>query len=455
MHKVKKQAAQGCAPVEKVAALQAFHSDIEKMPRERLRALQLTKLQSLLQHILGRNRFYTKKLKDAGVFPTKLRSLEDLSRFPFTQKTELVQAQEEDPPFGTNATYPASEYTRVHQTSGTTGSPLRVLDTQQSWDWWGSCWRHVYHGAGVTAADRIFLPFSFGPFIGFWAAAEGARQIGAMMIPGGGWDSLQRLRMMRDLEATVVCCTPTYALRLAEVAREEKFDLHSLRVHTLIHAGEPGANIAETKAKIEATWGAKCFDHAGASEVGAHSFECELQPGGIHVNESEFIAEVIDPRAGRKVSAGEVGELVITNLGRPGYPVIRYRTGDLVRVHSSPCSCGRTFVFLQGGLLGRIDDMVTIRGVNVYPTAIENVIRKFSAVSEFQVLVTLRNEMQHLEIQIEVHGDNAERVRTELEKTLYHALSLRTTVTLTEPGTLPHYELKARHFRRLDKTEAE
>ena len=436
--------------------MQDFHPEVERMPRERLSALQLVKLQNLLQHIVGRNRFYGKKFREAGALPLlgEFRSLDDLSSLPFTNKSELVQAQEEDPPFGTNATYASSEYTRVHQTSGTTGTPLRVVDTEQSWDWWGTCWRHVYHGAGVTAADHIFLPFSFGPFIGFWAAVEGARQIGAMMIPGGGWDSPQRLRMMHDLEATVVCCTPTYALRLAEVAREEKFDLHSLHVRALIHAGEPGANIVETKARIEAAWGAKCFDHAGASEVGAHSFECELQPGGIHINESEFIAEVIDPNTGEKLAAGEFGELVITNLGRLGYPVIRYRTGDLVHLHSSPCACGRTFALLEGGLLGRLDDMVTIRGVNVYPTAIENIIRKFSAVSEFQVLVTMRDEMHHLEIQIEVRED-AGGVRAELERALYQALSLRATVTVTDQGTLPHYELKSRHFRRLDRTRAD
>jgi len=421
------------------------------MSRERLCALQLEKLQVLLDQVHGPNRFYTKKWKQAGVTPSDIRSLSDLSKLPFTYKSELVQAQEQAPPFGTNTTFPESSYTRLHQTSGTTGAPLRVLDTEESWNWWGTCWRHVMSGAGVTAEDRVFLPFSFGPFIGFWAAVEGAKQVGAMMIPGGGWDSTQRLHMMRDLGATVVCCTPTYALRLAEVAREEDFDLASLPVRALIHAGEPGANVAQTKARIEAAWGAKCFDHAGASEVGAHSFECEVQPGGIHPIESEFIIEVIDPLSGGEVTTGELGELVITNLGRPGFPVIRYRTGDLVRMSLSPCACGRTFAFFDGGLLGRSDDMVTIRGVNVYPTAIENVIRQFLTVDEFQVTVTTVQEMQHLEVQIEAGGgDAAERVRAGVEQAIHHALSLRPTVTLAAPGTLARYEMKARRFRRLD-----
>ena len=431
--------------------MKTFDPSIERTPREMLRVLQLQKLQELLRLVAGRNRFYTRKWRKAGIAPEDIKSLSDFRRFPFTTKSELMQAQEETPPFGTNATFPENAYTRVHQTSGTTGTPLRVVDTQESWDWWGKCWGHVLSGAGVTAKDRVFLPFSFGPFIGFWAAVEGAKQLGAMMIPGGGWDSMQRLHMMRDLGATVICCTPTYALRLAEIAREQRFDLRSIPVRALVHAGEPGANVARTKERIEAAWNAKCFDHAGASEVGAHSFECELQPGGVHLIESEFIAEVIDWNTGEEAPLGQTGELVITNLGRPGFPVIRYRTGDLVRLNLTPCACGRTFARFDGGLLGRSDDMVTIRGVNVYPTAIENVIRQFSAIDEFQITVKRRQEMHDLEVQIEViTGHDAEGVRNHVEQALYRALSLRPTVLLAEPGELTRFEMKARRFRRLD-----
>src|ERR1700674_272689 len=422
----------------------------ETAPRERLRTLQLQKLQNLIRDISGRNRVYAKKWNDSGIFVPDIQSFSDFQKLPFTDKSELVRAQEEAPPFGTNATFPVGAYTRVHQTSGTTGTPLRVVDTPESWEWWGDCWGHVLKAAGVTSADRVFLAFSFGPFIGFWATVEGTRKIGAMVIPGGGWDSIQRLHMMRDLGATVVCCPPTYALRLAEVARAELFDMRAMQVRTLIHAGEPGANVARTKSRIEKEWGAKCFDHAGASEVGAHSFECEGQPGGIHLIESEFIAEVLDPHSGEEVPAGEIGELVITNLGRAGFPVIRYRTGDLVRLNLAPCACGRTFARFDGGLLGRSDDMVTIRGVNVYPTAIENVIRQFGSVDEFQVTVTTLHEMDDLEVQIEVvSGNDPEHVRTHVEQAIYHALSLRPTVKVAAPGTLTHFEMKARRFRRL------
>lgn len=433
--------------------MQLFDPSVEQAPRERLMALQLEKLRALISQIAERNRFYKKKWSEAGAEPGDIRSLSDFKKLPFTYKSELVRAQEEAPPFGTNATFPDSAYTRIHQTSGTTGAPLRVLDTPESWNWWGLCWQHVLKGAGVTAADRVFLPFSFGPFIGFWAAVEGASQVGAMMIPGGGWDSLQRLRMMRDLGATVICCTPTYALRLAEIARGEHFDLRSLPVRALIHAGEPGANVPQTKMRIQTAWGAKSFDHAGASEVGAFSFECEIQPGGIHAIESEFIIEVLDPLTSQEVASGQTGELVITNLGRLGFPVIRYRTGDLVRLNRSPCSCGCTFQRFDGGVLGRSDDMVTIRGVNVYPTAIENIIRQFTNVDEFQVTISKHHEMQHLEVQIEiVSGNNVDDVRAQVEQAIYHALSLHPTVTVAQPGTLARYEMKARRFRRLDQT---
>lgn len=426
---------------------------MEKASRERLRETQWQKLQELLRVVSGRNRFYTRKWHDAGIAPDEIKSISDLRKLPFTHKSELMCAQEEAPPFGTNATFPPEAYSRVHQTSGTTGAPLRVVDTPESWEWWGRCWGHVLRGAGVTASDRVFLPFSFGPFIGFWAAVEGAKQLGAMMIPGGGWDSLQRLHMMRDLGATVICCTPTYALRLAEIAREQKFDLRSIPVRALIHAGEPGANVAQTKARIESAWNAKCFDHAGASEVGAYSFECELQPGGIHVIESEFIVEVLDPQTGKETPPGETGELIVTNLGRPGFPVIRYRTGDLVRLNLNPCACGRTFARFEGGLLGRSDDMVTIRGVNVYPTAIENVIRQFAAVDEFQITVKTLREMHNLEVQIEVmSGNDAEDVRERVEQAIYRALSLRPTVTVAQPGALARFEMKARRFQRLDRS---
>lgn len=424
-----------------------FNRPMETMPRDRLRALQLDKLQQMLQQIHGRNRFYTAKLKQAGATPFDIRSLEDLYQLPMTTKEELVEAQAADPPFGTNATFPESAYTRYHQTSGTTGEPLRVVDTAESWEWWGDCWGYVLAGAGLTSTDRLYLPFSFGPFIGFWAAVLGAKRIGAMLITGGGQSSVQRLHAMRNLGATAICATPTYALRLGEVARENGIDLSEIPVRITVHAGEPGANVPATKQRIEECWSAKCYDHGGASEIGAHSFECEMQPGGTHVIESEFIVEVVDPETGEHLSEGETGEMVITNLGRVGFPVIRYRSGDLVSFTTEPCACGRTFGRFAGGIIGRADDMVIVRGVNVFPSAVENLIRRFEEVDEFRVVVTKRKEMAELEVEIElVNGVDGEAVRREVKRAFQTTLGLRPMVKVVPRESLPRFELKARRF---------
>ena len=424
-----------------------FSRSVETMPREHLQAYQLEKVRHVLTQIYGRNRFYTDRLTQVGATPHDIQSLADFYRLPFTNKQELIEAQAADPPFGTNATFPESAYTRYHQTSGTTGEPLRVVDTAESWEWWGDCWGFVLAGAGLTATDRLFLPFSFGPFIGFWAAVLGAKRIGALLVCGGGHSSLQRLHIMRDLQATAMCCTPTYALRLAEVARENNFDLRDIPMRITIHAGEPGANVPATKARIQEAWQAKCFDHAGASEVGAHSFECEVQPGGVHVIESEFIVEVIDTQTGQAVAEGETGELVITTLGRIGYPVIRYRTGDLVKFTTKRCDCGRTFGRFQGGVIGRTDDMVIIRGVNVYPSAVENLVRQFGAVDEFRVQIAIHREMAEINLEIElVDGADGEGMCRELQQAFHHSLGLRPNVTAVPRDSLPRFELKAKRF---------
>jgi phenylacetate-CoA ligase len=424
-----------------------FDRATETMPRDQLRSLQLNRLQSMLAQVYGRNRFYTARFNSAGLKPKDVQSLEDLNLLPMTTKDELVWAQAEDPPFGTNATFSESAYTRVHQTSGTTGVPLRVIDTEESWAWWGKCWGYILSGAGLTADDRLLIPFSFGPFIGFWAAVEGAKEIGALMIPGGGRDSLQRLHLLFELGATAMCCTPTYALRLTEVAREAGIDLRESPVHITVHAGEPGANIPATKARIEKAWGVKCFDHAGASEVGAHSFECELQPGGNHIIESEFIVQVVDPVTESEVPPGQMGELVITNLNRIGFPVVRYRTGDLVKLNLEPCNCGRTFARFQGGILGRADDMVVVRGVNVFPSAIENLIRQFDPVDEYQVRVVPHREMYELEIRLELAQEaDLNATQSAIENTISESLGLRPAISVVPHGSLPRFELKAKRF---------
>lgn len=431
-----------------------FDEATETLPRDKLGELQLQKLQEMMAELWEKNQFYTNKWKAVGLQPSDIKTLDDLARLPVTTKGELVKDQADNGSFGTNLTYPLDAYVRFHQTSGTTGKPLRVLDTDASWDWWGKCWAHVLSGAGITADDRVFMAFAFGPFIGFWAAVEGARKIGATMIPGGGRDSVQRLELMRESGATALACTPTYALRLAEVARESGFDLDAIPMKATIHAGEPGANIPSTKKRIEDSWHALCFDHAGASEVGAHSFECEVQPGGTHLIESEYIGEVLDPETLEPVAPGEKGELVITNLGRWGFPVIRYRTGDVVRANYEKCKCGRTAMRFDGGVIGRADDMVTVRGVNVFPAAVENIIRKFDVVDEFRITVNTVRYMDEMDIELELVEGSDENMVDAINEKLYAMLGFRPKLRLVPRDTLPRFELKARRFHVHRETAA-
>ncbi len=419
-----------------------FDRALETADATALRNHQWRRLQALARAVSGANAFWTAKWRAAGLASADdLRGWNDFARLPLTSKRELVEDQAEHALFGTNLTYPVERYVRVHQTSGTTGAPLRWLDTQQSWDWWARCWGFVLAGAGVRPGDRAFFPFSFGLFVGFWAGFEGARALGALAIPGGGQDSPTRLAAMETLGATVLVCTPSYALHLLQVARERGIDVEKLPVRITVHAGEPGAGIPAVRARIETGWGARAFDHAGMTEMGAYGYECEAQ-AGLHVNESEFIAEVIDPATG---VASEDGELVLTNLGRLGSPLIRYRTGDRVRLVAAPCVCGRTYRRLEGGILGRLDDMLIVRGVNVFPSAIEAIVRRFP-VEEFQIEVFRAGELDEVRVLVEVDGGETGARR--VQEGLRAGLGLRLEVAPVAPGSLPRFELKARRVVR-------
>jgi len=414
---------------------------LETLGPDRLREHQWRRFRRMARELLTTNQFVASKWRGAGVGSADdLRDWLDFRRLPLTNKSELVADQAAHPPFGTNLTYPLERYVRVHQTSGTSGAPLRWLDTHESWEWWARCWGFVFRGAGVGPADRIFFPFSFGLFIGFWAGFEGARALGALAIPGGGQDSPTRLGWMEALGATVLVCTPSYALHLVEVARERGVDLAKLSVRTTVHAGEPGAGIPAVRARIEAGWKARTFDHGGMTEMGAYGYECAEQ-AGLHVNESEFILEVIDPVTSQPATDGE---LVLTNLGRVGSPVIRYRTGDHVRLAEGMCPCGRTFRRLEGGIRGRLD-MLIVRGVNVFPAAIEGVVRRFSAIEEFQIEVFKDGELDEVRVLVEL--DDASGVPP-VREALRATLGIRLEVAAVPARSLPRFDLKARRVVR-------
>jgi len=429
-----------------------FHSAARTHPHmpDTLAQLQQYKLSELLRAVVASNPFYQQKLGALRWDPER----DSLSQLPFTTRGELENDQTDHPPFGTNLTFPLDHYSRFHQTSGTHGKPMRWLDTAESWRWFETCWATILDAARVTSSDRLFFPFSFGPFVGFWAAFEGAAAMGRLCIPGGGMSTERRLRMIQDNQATVVFCTPTYALRMADVASELKIDLPASSVRMLIVAGEAGGSIPGTRRKIEQAWGARVFDHSGMTEIGAVTFECLENPGsGFHVIESEFIAEVIEPTSGQPVPDGSVGELVLTNLGRIGSPLIRYRTGDQVRLSRSGCPCGRNFARLVGGILGRVDDMLVVRGNNVFPTAVESVLRGFPELAEFRMTVFDQGPLAQVKLELEPTSQCADNtLGARVERALQTAFSFRAEVLLVKPGTLPRSEMKSRRFVRHSST---
>jgi phenylacetate-CoA ligase len=419
----------------------------ERLDREALSAMQGQRLSQLLVDIHGRNIFYTRKLEAAGIRIDALRFPGDLTALPLTTKAELMADQTANPPWGSALTEPIAHYTRYCQTSSTTGRPLRWVDTNESWQWMLECWKAVYRGARVAPGDRVFFPFSFGPFLGFWAGFDAGCQFGLHCVPGGGMSSQLRLRMIDAVSATVLCCTPTYALRLAEVAAEQQMDLSASSVRVLIVAGEPGGSIPATRDRIEESWGARVIDHHGMTEVGPISFECWESPGSLHLNEGEYVCEVLDPNGSDAVADGQPGEMVVTNLGRTASPVIRYRTGDIVVRRSETCRCGRTWARLEGGVLSRADDMVNIRGVNVYPGSIESVVRRFPEVVEFRTTVSQTGAMRSLTVEIEVIPQaDGPAIASKVSQRLREALALSVPVKVADPGALPRFEMKAHRF---------
>ncbi len=423
-----------------------FDRDLETMPRDRLRRHQARRLRKLLTTVLESNPFYRAKLRKAGIRkPVPLSHITDL---PFTTKAELAADSLAHPPFGSNLSFPLAHYTRLHQTSGTTGAPLRWLDTRQGWDEFVNQWCFVYRGASVRAGQRVFVAFSFGPFSGFWSGFEAASRVGCLAITGGGQTSEQRVATIQATRPTVLVSTPTYALRLAEVAQSLGIDPSTLGIRVSIHAGEPGAGIPSTRQRIQDLWGCRTYDHCGLTEVGAVGYECHRQLGP-HINEANFLLEIVDPESLQPVAAGQRGEIVLTSLNRPGSPLIRYRTGDLARIHPKPCSCRRTFALLRGGILGRSDDMLTIRGINVFPSAIENILRKFPEIVEFQGLASTLRGMPELTLQLEcpaVKTTGRDHLAGRIIAAIHVGLNLRPLIEFVADGTLPRAEMKSRRF---------
>jgi phenylacetate-CoA ligase len=423
--------------------------------RDELTCIQVEGLSQLLAEILPGHRFYAHKLADAGLDPAALSFPRDLARLPFTTKAELLESQARHPPYGELLSEPVERYTRLHQTSGTSGRPLRWLDTPDSWGFLLDCWTSFFPIADVRRDDRLFFPFSFGPFLGFWSAFEAGCRLGCLCLPAGGMSTTARLRFLLDNAVTVVFCTPTYALRLAEVARAEGFDLPAAGVRRIVVAGEPGGSIPATRARIEAGWGARVIDHTGMTETGPLGIECTEQPGGLHLMESACWPEVLEPGGDRPVPAGTPGELVLTTFGRRASPLIRYRTGDLVCVDPRPCPCGRALMRLDGGIRGRVDDMIVIRGNNLHPGALQTILHRFAEVTEYRVEVDETGSLPVLRIEVEpAAGVAGPILAARVDKAVRDELYFRAEVRAVAPGGLPREEMKARRWvRKTDRAE--
>ncbi len=397
--------------------------------------MQTERLLALLSEILPANHFQSARLGDIG----KIGSLADfLARIPLTTKAEIVADFAANPPFGSNLTFPRAAYTRFCQTSGTTAQPLAILDTPESWEWMLGNWCRIYRESGVLPGERIYFAFSFGPFLGFWTAFEAAAKYGCLCIPGGGLSSAARLRGILQHRAEVLCCTPTYALHLAEIAEQEGLHLSDSCVRRIIVAGEPGGSVPAVRERIAAAWGgAEVLDHYGMTEVGPVAYQRSGEADVLRIIEESYFAEILHPHTHAPVADGELGELILTPLGRTAWPLLRYRTGDLVRRKTAP-----GFV-LEGGIIGRADDMVVVRGVNIYPSAVDAVVRGLPEIAEYRVTITRRGEMPEIALEIESPDDTAAE---KLERALADAFTLR--IPVVQVPALPRYELKARRWQQ-------
>jgi len=432
----------------------------ETLPRERLERLQLKKFKRIFSWAFQHSRFHRALYDKAGVRPEDIRTLADIRRVPKVEKSMMRPIQRKDPfPYGDALCVPLEEVTAFRQTSGTTGQPVYQPDTWQDWEWWSDCWAALLWAQGYRPSDRVFLPFGYNVFVAFWTAHYACEKIGCEVVPGGVLDTRARVLKMQELKATALMATPTYVLGLADTA-VTKLGIDpatDLQIDKITCAGEPGALIPSTKKRIEKVWNARAFDHAGATEIGAWGFECAAQSGGLHVNESMFLAELEDLDTGQPITEpGRRGRLVITTFDRLAQPCIRFDSKDIVEFSDEKCSCGRTYRLLPGGVVGRADDITKVKGVLLAPSAIEDVVRSIPGLGdEYEVVVDKKGDIDHIMLKVELTGQ-APADTKDLEARLQTELRVKTNlgyeIEMHPYGALPRYEVKAKRFKDLRKS---
>jgi len=431
---------------------------LETMEPEALRELQLAKFRRMAAWGYHRSPFYRQLYRQAGLEPGDIKTWSDVARVPKVDKALLKEAQAGEPfPYGSLLCLPLDEVVEFRQTSGTTGKPIYQADSWADWEWWSEAWCYILWSQGYRPRDRVFIPFGYNIFVAFWAGHYAAEKIGCEVVPGGVLDTVARLLKIQELKATALMGTPTYLLNMAEVARNTLgLDPAGLSVEKITCAGEPGASIPGTKRRLESAWGAKVFDHAGATEIGAWSFECREQPGGLHVNEGLFLVEIEDLQTGQTITEpGRVGKMIVTAFDRMAQPCIRFDSKDLIEWAPGSCSCGRTFRLIKGGVQGRADDITKVKGVLLSPSAIEAVVRSFPELSdEYEVVVERKGDSERIVLKVEPRpgeSDLSEEVLRRLKNELRLKTNLGYGLEVHPPGSLTRYESKARRFKDLRK----
>ena len=421
---------------------------METLPLAQLREVQLLKLRRMVQWAWQNSPLYREKFDRAGVKPRDIQSLDDLRNFPLTEKSEWLAAQgPELTTFGKTAAVPEAEVVRYHQTSGTSGNPIRLAFSLRDWNVWLECWGYGLSAAQLTARDRILVCFPFNLFVGWWGGQDAARLLGCRVYSGGGMSSLERLKVIRDHHITALMGAPSYLLRLALTAENELgLEPGEMGVRRLICGGEAGGSIPAMRTRLEEAWKAEVFDHLGASEVGPWGYECSHHPGGVHICEAFFLLEFLDPATLEPAAPGDLARVVITSLEKYAQPVIRWDLKDLVKLSESPCPCGRTFRRVEGGILGRVDDLIKIRGVLFSPLAVEDVARTFEQIHDYRVVISQGREMDELTIQVEtgLEGEDLKGLMKDLVSALKLKTHLRFATDFLPEGTLPNQEVKTR-----------
>ena len=429
---------------------------LETLDTEKLQRLQLRKFQRIFKWAYDHSRFHRKLYDRAGITPDDIRSLDDIRRVPTVEKSMMRDIQRKDPfPYGDALCVPLEDVTEFRQTSGTTGQPVYQPDTWQDWEWWAECWAYILWAQGYRPRDRVFIPFGYNIFVAFWAGHYGAEKIGCEVVPGGVLDTASRILKIQELKATAMMATPTYVLGMADAARNQlKIDPATLSIERITCAGECGASIPSTKQRMETAWGAKVYDHSGATEIGAWSYECQAQSGGLHVNEGMFLVEIQDVDTSEIITEpGRKGKMIITAFDRIAQPCVRFDSKDVIEWADYACPCGRSYRLIKGGVLGRADDITKVKGVLLSPSAIEEVVRGVRGLgNEYEVVVEKQGDTDRITLKVEFVPE-AETRRADIERELVDQLRLKTNLRYDlqffSLGALPRYEVKARRFKDL------